>query len=73
MNALGLDISAVGNHEFDEGVDELLRMQKGGCHPIDGCQDGDGYAGANFQYLAANVVVQGPAASRSSRPTRSRT
>jgi 5'-nucleotidase len=58
MNALGLDISAVGNHEFDEGVDELLRMQNGGCHPVDGCQDGDGFAGADFQYLAANVVYK---------------
>ena len=58
MNALGLDISAVGNHEFDEGVDELLRMQNGGCHPVDGCQDGDGFAGAKFQYLAANVVYK---------------
>ena len=56
MNAIGLDISAVGNHEFDEGVDELLRMQNGGCHPVDGCQDGDGFDGASFQYLAANVV-----------------
>jgi 5'-nucleotidase len=58
MNALGLDISAVGNHEFDEGVDELLRMQNGGCHPVDGCQDGDGFAGAAFQFLAANVVYK---------------
>jgi 5'-nucleotidase len=58
MNALGLDVSAVGNHEFDEGVTELLRMQNGGCHPIDGCQDGDGFAGANFEYLAANVVYK---------------
>ena len=58
MNALGLDISAVGNHEFDEGVDELLRIQNGGCHPTDGCQDGDGYLGADFQYLAANVVYK---------------
>ncbi|MBI3687937.1 MAG: bifunctional metallophosphatase/5'-nucleotidase [Actinobacteria bacterium] len=56
MNALGLQISAVGNHEFDEGVIELLRMQYGGCHPVDGCQDGDGFAGADFPYLAANVV-----------------
>jgi 5'-nucleotidase len=56
MNALGLDLAAVGNHEFDEGVDELLRIQNGGCHPVDGCQDGDGYDGAAFQYLAANVV-----------------
>ena len=33
MNRLGLDFNAVGNHEFDEGKDELLRMQNGGCHP----------------------------------------
>jgi 5'-nucleotidase len=58
MNALGLDFSAVGNHEFDEGVDELLRMQDGGCHPVDGCQDGDGFKGADFEYLAANVVYK---------------
>src|SRR3954470_13160507 len=58
MNALGLDISAVGNHEFDEGIDEILRMQNGGCHPVDGCQDGDDFAGASFQYLAANVVYK---------------
>lgn len=56
MNALGLDLSSVGNHEFDEGTDELKRMQYGGCHPTDGCQDGDGFAGASFRYLAANVI-----------------
>jgi len=36
MNSLGLDLNAVGNHEFDEGADELRRMQDGGCHPVDG-------------------------------------
>jgi 5'-nucleotidase len=56
MNALGLEVSSVGNHEYDEGVTELNRMQVGGCHPTDGCQDGDGFAGASFRYLAANVV-----------------
>ena len=56
MNLIGLDLSAVGNHEFDEGAAELLRMQYGGCHPVDGCQDGDGFAGADFDFLAANVV-----------------
>ena len=57
LNALGLDISSVGNHEFDEGVVELLRMQEGGCHPVDGCYFPDEpYAGADFQWLAANVV-----------------
>ena len=67
---MGVDIGSVGNHEFDEGVAELLRMQDGGCHPVDGCQDGDGFAGADFDYLAANVVDDGTGR-RSSRPTRS--
>ena len=56
MNMIGLDLNAVGNHEFDEGTTELLRMQRGGCHPTDGCQDGDDFAGAHFKFLAANVV-----------------
>jgi 5'-nucleotidase len=55
---MGLDYNGVGNHEFDEGVDELLRMQNGGCHPVDGCQDGDGFAGADFDFLAANVAYK---------------
>lgn len=55
FNLMGLDYNGVGNHEFDEGVDELLRMQHGGCHPDDGCQDGDQFDGADFQMLAANV------------------
>lgn len=56
FNLMGLDFNAVGNHEFDEGVYELLRMQEGGCHPVDGCQDGDGFEGADFRFLAANVT-----------------
>ena len=36
MNLVGLDINGVGNHEFDEGPDELLRMANGGTHPDDG-------------------------------------
>ncbi|WP_437597905.1 bifunctional metallophosphatase/5'-nucleotidase [Sorangium sp. So ce590] len=57
MNLLGLDINGVGNHEFDKGTAELLRMQSGGCSPVDGCADGTPFAGASFQFLAANVVV----------------
>jgi len=57
LNAMGLDVSSVGNHEFDEGVTELLRMQEGGCHPVDGCYFPEApYPGADFQWLAANVV-----------------
>ena len=53
----GLDVSALGNHELDEGWWELYRMQRGGCHPVDGCQDGTPYGGAPFTYLAANVTL----------------
>ncbi len=59
LNAMGIDVASVGNHEFDEGVTELLRMQRGGCHPEDGCYapwGEDGYPGADFSWLAANVV-----------------
>jgi 5'-nucleotidase len=60
LNAMGLDVSSVGNHEFDEGTTELLRMQNGGCHPTDGCYFEDQpYKGAEFQWLAANVVKKG--------------
>jgi 5'-nucleotidase len=58
LNQIGLDVSAVGNHEFDEGVDELLRIQNGGCHPVDDCDTGHTYAGADFPFLAANVVYK---------------
>lgn len=63
LNALGVDISSVGNHEFDEGPAELLRMQNGGCRPStlnppDSCPDpAHPFTGASFDYLSANVVV----------------
>lgn len=57
MEAMDVEVSAVGNHEFDEGVAELKRIQDGGCHPVDGCYFPNApYDGADFQYLAANVV-----------------
>ncbi len=59
MNAMHLSVASVGNHEFDEGWPELSRIQKGGCHRSDGCQDGDGFGGATFTYLAANVLQGG--------------
>lgn len=55
LGAIGLDVSTVGNHEFDEGWRELVRMQRGGCHPADGCQDGTPFTGASFEFLSANV------------------
>src|SRR5438876_1084154 len=56
LNAMNLAVTSVGNHEFDHGPVELRRLQGGGCHPSDGCQAGDRFAGAKFQYLSANVV-----------------
>jgi len=57
MNEMGLDLNAVGNHEFDEGVMELLRMQNGGCGPENSCPQGS-FGGADFKFLAANVVYK---------------
>ena len=56
LSMMGLEIASVGNHEFDEGKDELLRMQNGGCHPVDKCQGPHPFAGARFHYLAASTV-----------------
>jgi 5'-nucleotidase len=69
LNQIGLDISSVGNHEFDKGREELLRLQKGGCFAKsadgtagivgkDTCMNQGRFAGAKFQYLAANVIDQ---------------
>ncbi|GAA0685251.1 bifunctional metallophosphatase/5'-nucleotidase [Kitasatospora atroaurantiaca] len=59
MNKLHLDVTSVGNHEFDEGAKELLRLQNGGCHPVDGCYvEGRKFKGAEFEYLAANVTSE---------------
>lgn len=55
LSLMGLEASAVGNHEFDKGATELLRMQKGGCSS-DGCKGPQPFAGARFQYLAASTV-----------------
>lgn len=56
LNKLDLDVSSVGNHEFDEGARELARLQNGGCHPVDGCYTDKKFKGADFPYLAANVL-----------------
>src|SRR5215470_16676795 len=58
LSQMGLAISSVGNHEFDEGKDELLRMQNGGCHPVDKCQGPHPFTGAKFHYLAASTIVK---------------
>jgi 5'-nucleotidase len=72
LDAMGLDVSSVGNHEFDRGTDELRRISGAtddtytddveACEGIipnqTGCfGDGDhAFDGADFPYLAANVL-----------------
>ncbi|RPF34566.1 bifunctional UDP-sugar hydrolase/5'-nucleotidase [Streptomyces sp. TLI_185] len=56
LNKLDLDVTSVGNHEFDEGARELARLQNGGCHPTAGCYTDQEFEGAYFPYLAANVL-----------------
>ncbi|MFD7877543.1 bifunctional metallophosphatase/5'-nucleotidase [Streptomyces sp. NPDC059766] len=56
LNKLDLDVTSVGNHEFDEGAKELARLQNGGCHPTAGCYTDKKFKGADFPYLAANVI-----------------
>jgi 5'-nucleotidase len=59
MNLVGVDFHAVGNHEFDYGIAHLKRLANGGCKPdktgTPNCQGRAPYAGAKFQFLAANV------------------
>src|SRR6195256_2163950 len=57
LSMMGLEVASVGNHEFDEGKDELLRMQNGGCHPVDKCQGPHPFPGAKFHYLAASTIA----------------
>ena len=59
MNLMGLRMSSVGNHEFDQGRKELLRQQNGGCdspRPKKACKLAPEFKGARFTYLAANVL-----------------
>ncbi|WP_155343210.1 bifunctional metallophosphatase/5'-nucleotidase [Acrocarpospora pleiomorpha] len=56
MDSLELATSSAGNHEFDEGFDELERIMKGKCHPVDGCSPAGRWKGSDFEFIAANVI-----------------
>lgn len=61
MNEIKIDFNAVGNHEFDRGTDELRRLQNGGCQQYTTtkpCQINKDFAGAKFNFLAANVSLK---------------
>ncbi|MBW0145383.1 bifunctional metallophosphatase/5'-nucleotidase [Sphingomicrobium clamense] len=60
LDLMGLDYSALGNHEFDKGVDELKRIQNGGCEKfanLTPCALDGSFDGADFTYLGANVFL----------------
>ncbi|WP_194724683.1 bifunctional metallophosphatase/5'-nucleotidase [Noviherbaspirillum malthae] len=67
LNRIGLEFNAVGNHEFDKGVGELLRLQNGGCKMTENQTDANScrgasvgtpvpFEGAKFKWLSANVL-----------------
>ena len=59
LNRMGLELAAVGNHEFDRGTAELRRMQEGGCEVHSNrepCRLDRPFEGAMFTYLAGNVL-----------------
>ncbi|MDQ1003448.1 2',3'-cyclic-nucleotide 2'-phosphodiesterase/3'-nucleotidase/5'-nucleotidase [Neobacillus niacini] len=55
LNELGFDVGTVGNHEFDEGVKEMMRLINGGSHPKTVDKYGE-FEGASFPYIAANIL-----------------
>lgn len=68
LNRVGLEFNAVGNHEFDKGSAELLRLQHGGCKTTGGQQETNSckgasvgtpvpFEGAKFKWLSANVIA----------------
>ena len=75
LNELGLDVSVVGNHDFDLGLQELRRLSgatdgrfgddvtacQGVTPGVDGCfgQGEHAFTGSNFPYLAANILSRG--------------
>jgi 5'-nucleotidase len=58
-NRIGLDFNAVGNHEFDRGQNELLRMQNGGCKQFTARKPCavEPFKGAAFRFLAASTIT----------------
>ena len=65
LNQMGVQVAAAGNHEFDAGTAELLRVLRGGCAPTvadaptSSCALQPRYDGARFPVLAANVQAPG--------------
>ncbi|MGC5221792.1 5'-nucleotidase C-terminal domain-containing protein [Micromonospora sp. DT81.3] len=53
LNAAGLEVSAVGNHELDQGYSDLVDRVMAPYDPVS-----NPYGGAQWQYIAANLKVR---------------
>lgn len=53
MEEIGVNIATTGNHEYDEGTDELARLVQGGTH-----SSGLQWKGSSFDWVTANVVAK---------------
>lgn len=60
MNRIGMEFNAVGNHEFDRGREELLRIQNGGCaqHTARKPCQLEQFQGAKFKFLSASTTKE---------------
>ncbi len=56
MNLMGFEVGVLGNHEFDKGADEMMRLVEGGSREGDSETSDENFSGASFPYLAANIV-----------------
>lgn len=54
LNEAGLEVSAVGNHELDQGYDDLINRVTAPFDPVT-----NPYGGANWEYIAANLTLKG--------------
>ena len=54
LNEAGLEVSAVGNHELDQGYDDLVNRVMA---PYDAVTNP--YGGAQWEYIAANLKLKG--------------
>lgn len=53
LNAAGLEVSAVGNHELDQGYNDLINRVMAPYDAVD-----NPYGGAEWEYIAANLKVK---------------
>ncbi|TDN93115.1 bifunctional UDP-sugar hydrolase/5'-nucleotidase [Microbacterium sp. BK668] len=53
LNAAGLEVSAVGNHELDQGYDDLVNRVMAPYDPVD-----NPWGGATWEYIASNLKMR---------------